>query len=146
MHSFFVGVRNRVRKDIERERRLERPVEGFSRALWPYPESKLIFYVGLLAVLDYVSTFAALELSGNSQVSEVGLLAKWALQTGGFARLLLVDVVSTGTLICLAVGARYLYKKVGFNGFGRAAFVCVLIPYFVFIMAVVANNVLLTFM
>jgi len=146
MHAFFNGVKNRVRKSIERERALERPIEAFSRVLWPYPESKLVFYVSLLAVLDYVSTFTALELSVNSHVSEVGLLAKWALQTGGFPGLLLMDAAAIVILICLAFGVRSLYTKLGFNGFGRAAFVFLLIPYFVFIMGVVVNNVLLTFL
>jgi hypothetical protein len=145
MHAFFDGVKNRVRKSIDRERSLERPAEALSRALWPYPESRLIFYVVLLAVLDYVSTFAALELSGNRHISEAGLLAKWALHSGGFAGLLLVDIVSIGTIICVAIGIRSLYRKLGFNGFGRAAYVFALIPYFISMMAVVPNNVLLTF-
>ena len=146
MHTFFDGVRNRARTRIEREQSLERPIEAFSRVLWPYPESKLVFYVSLLAILDYVSTFTALEFSGNSHISEVGLLAKWALQTAGFPGLLIVDVVSIGTLICLAIGVRYLYTKLGFNGFGRAAFIFLLIPYFIVIMGVVVNNVLLAFL
>ena len=145
MFNLYDKVRNRLRKDIESERSLDRPIEDFSLLLWPYPESKLIFYVSILAVLDYVSTFIALELSGNSKISEIGLLAKWALQTGGFPGLLLVDMVSIFTLIFLAIGARSLYTKLGFNGFGRAAFVLLLIPYFVVIWAVVVNNVLLTF-
>jgi hypothetical protein len=96
--------------------------------------------------LDYLSTFAALELSGNSQVSEVGLLAKWALQTGGFPRLLLADSIAIGTLICMAIIIKSLITKLGFNGFGRAAFVFLLIPYFVYIWAVVVNNILVTFL
>ena len=145
MHSFSDRVSERLRKNAERQRSLERPIEAFSRVLWPYPESKLIFYVIILGVLDYASTFIAFELSGNSQITEIGLLAKWALQTGGFPKLLLVDMVSICTLIFLAIGARSLYTKLGFNGFGRAAFVLLLIPYFVVIWAVVVNNVLLTF-
>jgi hypothetical protein len=146
MHPFFDGVRNRFRKNIERERNLDRPIHAFSRVLWPYPESKLVFYISILAVLDFVSTFAALELSGNNQVYESGFLAKWALQTGGFPVLFLVDVVSICSLICLAFSARALYMKSGFNGFGRAAFVLMLMPYFVVIMGVVTHNVLLSFL
>jgi hypothetical protein len=145
MHAIFDSVRYRIRKSIDRERSLEHPVEAFSRALWPYPESKLIFYSSLLAVMDYVSTFTALELSRNDKIAEVGLLARWALHTGGFPKLFLVDVASIVILSCLAIGVRYLYRKLGFNGFGRAAFIFILIPYFVFIIAVVMNNVLLTF-
>jgi len=146
MHIFFDGLRNRLRNHFEQERSLERPIEAFSRALWPYPESKLVFYISILAVLDFVSTFTALELSGNGQVAEVGLLAKWALQTGGFPGLLLMDVVSIGMLTCMATGAKSLYTRLGFVGFGRAAFVFLLFPYFVFVIAVIINNVLLTFL
>lgn len=146
MNSFFNRLGDRLRERIARERKLDRPIGAFSRVLWPFPESKLVFYVCILAVLDYASTFTALELSGNNQISEIGLMAKWALQTGGFPKLLLVDAASIGILICLAIGARFLYSKLGFNGFGRAAFVFLLIPYFLFIWAAVVNNVLLAFL
>jgi hypothetical protein len=99
MHNFSDRVSERLRS-------LERPIEAFSQVLWPYPESKLIFYVSILAVLDYVSTFIVLELSGNSQISEIGLLEKWTLQTGEFPRLLLMDMVSIFTLDYLG----YWYK------------------------------------
>jgi hypothetical protein len=146
MHNLFDRVRDRIQKDIERERGLDHPVGKISLLLWPYPESKLIFYISLLAALDFISTFIALNLNYSGQVFEVGLLAKWALQNGGFSGLLLTDIVCIGTLICLAIGVKYLYRKLGFNGFGRAAFVLLLIPYFLFIIGVVVNNVLVTFM
>jgi hypothetical protein len=146
MHSFFDSIRDKLRKNIERERRLDHPLETISLVIWPYPESKLVFYVSLLAFLDYTSTFVALRLSGNSQIYEAGLLAKWALQTGGFSKLFLVDVVCIGTLICMAYIVRSIYSKMGFIGFSRAAFIFLLIPYFVFIMGVVVNNILVTFL
>jgi len=102
-------IKYRVRRSVERERTLERPLEAFSRLLWPWHDSKLMLFVCLLAVLDYVSTYAALELSGSNQVYEAGLLARWALQTGGFPKLLLVDTASIGMLIFLAVCAQFLY-------------------------------------
>jgi hypothetical protein len=146
MFNLYDRVRDSLRKDIEHERSLDRPIEDFSLLLWPYPESKLIFYISLLAILDYASTYTALNLSGNSQVAEVGLMAKWALQCGGFPRLLLVDAIAIGTLIFLAVIARYMYGKLGLKGFGRAAFVFLLVPYLVFICGVVVNNVLVAFL
>jgi hypothetical protein len=145
MSEFLDRVKYRVHKSIEKERNLERPIEAFSRVLWPYAESKLVLYVGLLAILDYLSTFAVLELSNNSRVSEAGLLAKWALQSGGFFGLLIMDLICVGIIIGLAIGVRAFYKRLGFNGFGRAAFIFLLVPYFVLIMAVVVNNTILTF-
>ena len=139
----FINLRDRPRRGIERERKLERPIEAFSRVLWPYQEYQLVLYVCLMAALDYASTFAFLELSSNSHVSEVGLLAKWALQTGGFPTLLLVDLAYVGGLICLAIGVRHLYSKLGFSGFGRAAFVFLLIPYFIFTLAAIVNNIII---
>ena len=143
MVDIYNRIRVRLDKDIERERRLDGPLGAISRKLWPYPESKLVFYVIIVAILDYTSTFAALELSGN-QIYEAGLLAKWALRIGGFPGLLLVDIASVGALICMAVGARHLYRRLNLNGFGRAAFVLPITPYFVITMGVVFNNVLVT--
>ncbi len=125
------------------ERKLERPIEALSRVLWPFPESRLILFVSLMATLDYASTFLALELSGNPGISEVGLIARGVLDKGGFPLLLLVDAIFVAALVSLAFGARYLYKKLGFAGFGRAAFVFVLVPYFAFTIVVVANNIIL---
>jgi uncharacterized membrane protein (DUF485 family) len=146
LDKIFDAIKDRIRRSIDRERSLERSFERFSRLLWPWQEYKLVLFVSLLAVLDYVSTFAALELSGNNQVIEAGLLAGWALRTGGFLKLFLVDTVCIGSLILLAMGARLLYSKIGFLGFGRTAFVFLLIPYSVIIMAVVINNILVTFL
>ena len=146
MYKIFESTKDRVRKNVERERKLERPLEKVSMLLWPWNESRLVLFVSLLAVLDYVSTFAALELSGNNQVYESGLLANWALETGGFFKLFMVDAASIGALILLAIGVRSLYNRWGFPGFGRTGFVFLLIPYAVIIMVVVINNILLTFL
>jgi hypothetical protein len=145
MQNIFDSMKERARKSVETERKLEGPFEKASRFLWPWAESKLILFVCILAAMDYVSTFAALELSGNDQVVEAGLLAKWALDTGGFPFLFLVDAISIGVFILLATGIRALYRKWGHPGFGRTGFVFMLIPYAVIIMGIVINNVLLTF-
>jgi hypothetical protein len=145
MTSAFDFMKSRLSKSFERERHLERPVEKLSRVLWPWPESKLIMFVSLLAFLDFASTYAFLRLSGNQRVFEAGPLASWALQTGGFLKLFLIDGASMGLLILLALSTRLLYNRLGFPGFGRAAFVIVLAPYAIIIIAVVMNNILLTF-
>jgi hypothetical protein len=54
-------------------------------------EGKLARFVLLLAAMDYVSTYAFIRLSSNDHVTEGGPIAGWALQTGGFLRLFLVD-------------------------------------------------------
>jgi hypothetical protein len=144
MKEIISKYKERLRKSIEWERRFDRPLESFARILWPYSDLKLIFYVSALAALDYVSTFAALELSGNN-VSEVGILAKWALDTGGFVKLLIVDVAVIGILISIALISRWLYLRIGLKGFARAAFALVLLPYLVFIMGVIINNVIVVF-
>jgi len=146
MQAFFNKYRENFRKNQARERSFDRPLETISRKIWPYAELKLVFYICILAVLDFTSTFVALELSGNNQVSEVGVLAKWALQTGGFPKLLLVDAAVICGLISVAVLARFLYTRLGLKGFGRAAFAFLLVPYFVFIIGVVVNNVVVVFM
>lgn len=120
---------------------MERPLEAFSRKLWPWPESKLIFLVTLLVGLDYASTYAFLDLGRNHQVVEGGLLAGWALQTGGFLKLLLVDAITVGGLILLGLGLKSLYSRLGFPGLGRTALIFLLIPYFIVTLAVVYNNI-----
>ena len=138
-------IRDNLRKSLERERKLDRPLEAISRRLWPWPESKLVTYVGLAALMDFLSTYAFLTFGRHGHVAEAGLLARWALHTGGFLGLFLVDAICIGILILLAVGLRSLYSRLGFNGYGRTAMVFLLTPYFVIIMAVVYNNILLSF-
>ena len=135
----------RLKRANERDKKLERPVEKVARAVWPWRESKLILFVTCLAVSDYISTFMALRLSANPQISELGLLAKWALNSGGFTQLFLVDATAIGALILLAFGVRALYNRFGFPGFARTAFIFIFVPYTVIIVPVIINNVFLTF-
>jgi hypothetical protein len=135
-----------LRRNTEREQKLDSFLKNFSYRLWPYKESKLLLYVGLLALLDYTSTFNVLELSGRDDVYEAGMMANWALNTGGFLGLFLFDVVAIGVIIGLAFIFRARYKKAGLEGFGRAAFLFMLVPYFLVIIGVVVNNVLLAFL
>ena len=127
MHRLFRWAKGMVRQSIERDRSSERYVEAMSRALWPWQESRLLFIVGLLALLDFASTYAVLELSGRADVYEGGLLADWALQMGGFFRLFWVDIFAISALLLAAVAIRLLHVKFGFKGFGRAAFVVLLV-------------------
>lgn len=146
MHRVFGLVKGTVRKSLERDRSSERYMEAASRSLWPWRESRLLAFVGLVAVLDYASTYAVLELSGKAHVYESGPLASWALQMGGFTGLFLFDIAAAGTLLLAAVTIRALHYRFGFKGFGRAAFVVVLVPYTVITMAAIFNNVVLTFL
>ena len=135
-----------IKKSLEVDRSTERYVEAVSRSLWPWGESRLLALVGLLVMLDYLSTFTALELSGNKYLYEGGLLANWALQTAGFAGLFLFNIFIISALLLTALTIRFLHFKFGFEGFGRAAFVVMLAPYVVVTMAAIFNNVLLTFL
>jgi hypothetical protein len=141
---FRLLARERLRRSLERDRSLERHFEALSHRLWPWRLSLLVWVVVLLAVLDHASTYALLELSGNRQVYESGLLARWALRLGGFEVLLIVDIAAAGVLSFTAVLVRHLYSRYGFAGFGRAAFVLLLVPYAVIAMAAIYNNLLLT--
>ncbi|MFC1937143.1 hypothetical protein ACFLWY_01130 [Chloroflexota bacterium] len=146
MQRMFVLVKELVGRSIERDRARERYVEALSRSLWPWGEWRLLAIVSLLFILDYASTYAFLELSGSKDVYEGGLLASRALQMGGFTGLLLFDVAAASTLLLAAIAVRHLYSRFGFIGFGRAAFVMVLVPYVVITMAVIFNNIVLTFL
>ena len=97
-----------------------------------------------MAALDYLTTYALLELSDKPHVYESGILAHWALQAGGFKGLLLVDALAVGTLCLLAVAARFLYSRFSFHGFARAAYVAFLLPYTVATLLASANNLVHT--
>jgi len=146
MRQIFRLAKGMVRESLKRDRPNEQYVEALSRSLWPWRELWLLAFVSFLAVLDYISTCAALELSGNACVYESGPLASWALQMGGFTRLFLVDVATVSVLLLAAITIRFLHYKFGFKGFRRAAFVVVLVPYAVITMAAVFNNIVLTFL
>ncbi len=134
-----------LRKSREIDRGLGRYAEVLSRFLWPWRELWLLVVVGSLSILDFVSTYALLELSGKEQVYESGYLASWALEKGGFGFLFLVDIAAAVVIILVALASRYLYTKYGFRGYGRAAFVCLLIPYVVIAAFAIINNIILTF-
>ncbi len=146
MYRVFGLAKGMVRKSLERDSSREQYVEAVSRSLWPWRESWLLALVGFLAVLDYASTYAALELSGNKYIYESGPLASWALQMGGFPGLFLVDMAAVGTLMLAAITIRSLHFKFGFKGFRRTAFAVVVIPYVVITMAAIFNNIVLTFL
>ena len=140
MQQILILMRTRIKSAIERDKKLERPIEKLSRLIWPWQESKLILLVALLAVADYASTFMALKLSANHQVSELGLLANRTLTSGGFAQLLMVDAAAL-----LVIGVRALYNRFGFPGFARSAFIFIFVPYTLIIVPVIINNVFLNF-
>jgi hypothetical protein len=145
MHSVRDFVRRRLRESVERDRRAESRIEAISHVLWRWPEQRLVALVGLMALLDYATTTMALELSGKTHVYEGGLLAGWALRVGGLGWLFLVDMGVVAALVLLAIAARRLYSRFGYTGFGRAAFVAVLVPYAVVAASAAVNNLIVTF-
>jgi hypothetical protein len=138
-------MRAGIKKADERERKLERPIEKVSRLIWPWQESKLLLFVSLMAVLDFISTFSALKFYGKYGVFESGWIAKWALSIGGFPELFLVDAIAIGVLIIIAIGIRAFYNRLGFPGFARSAFVFIFVPYSIIIIPVIINNILHAF-
>lgn len=145
MNSFGENLREKLRKGAEKEKTFDSRLEAVSRRLWPWDDNKLLFLVITLVVLDFCSTFAFLELSGNMNLYESGPIARWALEVGGFSRLFLIDLVAACVLMLAAFGARAVYLKKGFRGYGRTAFVLILVPYIVVTIAAIYNNVALTF-
>jgi hypothetical protein len=129
-------------KSRETDRGLDRHVERLSRFIWPARETWLLVVVGFLILLDYTSTYIALQ---NANMYEDGPLAAWALRMGGFPLLLLVDIAAAGVLSSVAIVARFLYRRAGCKGYGRAAFVIILAPYIVRTVYVVINNIILGF-
>ena len=139
------SAKERFQRNLEIERGLEKYAVTFSRWLWPWREAKLIIFISCLAALDYASTYAFLKLSVNTDVYESGPLASWALQNGGFGVLFLIDVLAVTVISAVAIGIRYFLERVGFEGYGRTAFVLMLIPYLIVTMAAIFNNIVITF-
>jgi hypothetical protein len=140
----FKSYRDRLNKAREIDKGLGRYAERLSRFIWPWRELWLLAVAGSLSILDFLSTYALLGLSGKVDVYESGRLAVWALDKGGFFLLLLVDVVVVGALSLAALVVRYVYTRNGFRDYGRAAFVFLLMPYvFVAAFAIVNNTILL---
>jgi hypothetical protein len=145
MARFNEKIKEKLRQGVELERSFDPRIEKISRRLWPWHENKLLFFVISLVVLDFCSTFAFLELSGNKNLYESGPVARWALEMGGFSRLFLIDLIAACVLMLFAFIVRKAYTSKGFKGYGRIAFILVLVPYIVITIAAVFNNVALTF-
>lgn len=111
--------------------------------LWRWSERRLVVLAVLAAMVDFLSTYAALELSGNCFVGEAGWLAVRALDAGGFGLLLLVDIAAVGALTIAAMGTRMVFLKWGFSGYARAGFVILLLPYTLMAAIAAVNNVVL---
>jgi len=146
MHRVLQLVKDMAKKSLERDRASEQYVEVVSRFLWPWRESWLLLLVGLLAILDYISTYTLLKLSGKMAIYEGGALASRALQIDGFRGLFLMNITAVSALSLTAVTTRFLYTKFGFKGFGRTAFVILLVPYAVVAAAAIINNLLILFL
>jgi len=142
----YGSIKEMIQRSVIIEKGLERHAVTLSKWLWPWREAKLIIVIACLAMLDYVSTYAFLRLSVNNNVYESGPLASWALQNGGFGGLLLIDVLAVATVSMIAIGVRYVLKRLGFEGYGRTAFVLMLVPYVIVTMAVIFNNIVITFL
>ena len=143
MSAVLSFMKERVRKAVERDRRAEGRVEAISRLLWRWREQRLVILVGLLALLDYITTGIALELTEKGYVED-GLIAGWALSVGGFGWLFIIDIGAVIVLSLAALIARSLLVKFGYKGYGRAAFVVLLLPYAVMAAVAAVNNLVLT--
>ncbi|MDO8751808.1 MAG: hypothetical protein Q7K03_11825 [Dehalococcoidia bacterium] len=144
MYNIIHRTRERIRKSVLRDLRREPVVERFSLRVWPWREAWLTRCVALLAVLDFLSTYALLELSHKRYVYESGPMARSALETGGFQALLVADFLAVGILCLLAVGARIAYSRFGYHGYARAAYVATLLPYVAVASFATVNNLVLT--
>ncbi|MDY6892930.1 MAG: hypothetical protein SVO26_04335 [Chloroflexota bacterium] len=143
MHITLKVMKGMVNNALERDRQVEGYVDTASRLIWRWQEMWLVILVGVLAILDYTTTFIVLEWSGKDFLQESGLLAGWALQVGGLWWLFLVDMGAVVALSLIALLLRFLCFRFGFYGFGRAAFVALLVPYAIVAAGAIINNSLM---
>ena len=133
-----------VRKSVQRDRRFEPWMDRMSRRLWPWRDAWLAAAISVIALLDYLSTYALLRLSNKPYAYERGPLAHWALEAGGFPGLLALDVLGVMFLCLLAVTVRFAYAHLGYGGYGRAAYVLILMPYAAAASLAAVNNLVRT--
>ena len=146
MHRAIERIKYITRSSKMRDRAFDKHAWTLSFHLWPWQESRLVTLVYYLVMLDFASTYALLRLSGNKNVFEGGPMASWALGLGGFPVLFCIDILVVSFLILVAITSRFAYTKLNCEGFGRAAFTVVLIPYVVVTTAIIFNNIVLTFL
>jgi len=146
LRNWSKSLKATAEKNRERDRGFDKHAGRLSRFLWPPSENWLLVVVFSLCMLDFVTTYAALELGRNKNVHEAGPLAGWALRTGGFGFLFLIDLTAACVLSLFALAARYLYSRYGLKGYARAAFVVALAAYVVRTGFVVVNNLVIGFM
>ena len=115
-------------------------MDRMSRRLWPWRDAWLAAAISVIALLDYLSTYALLSLSNKPYAYERGPLAHWALEMGGFPGLLALDAVGVMVLCLLVVAVRSVYASFGYGGYGRAAYVLLLMPYAVAASLDAVNN------
>jgi hypothetical protein len=133
-------ARERIRRSVQRDRRFEPWMDRMSHRLWPWRDAWLAAAIAVIALLDYLSTYALLNLRNKPHAYERGPLAHWALEAGGFPGLLALDAVGVTVLCLVAVVVRTVYARFGYVGYGRAAYVLVLVPYAVAASLAVVNN------
>jgi len=122
------------------DRNLGRYAEKLSRFIWLWRESRLLVLVFAVAVCDFLSTYLGLNFKSNT--FESGSLARWALNHGGYFRLISIDLAVAGGLSAIALALRSYYTRIGSPDYGRAAFVLVLLPYAFIAALAVINNML----
>lgn len=138
-------IKIRQSENTKESRNLEIRIGNLSENIWPWPESRLFLLVGVLGTLDYISTYCFLQINGD-KTCETGLLASWALATGGFLLLFIIDLVSILFLITIAIIIKRVCQNSRFFGLSRTASILLLIPYATVTALAVCNNFVITFL
>ncbi len=144
MQGLVKLLKDRSRKSIERDKAYEERLKSIVWKVWPWRDRWLSVLVGVIALLDFGSTYLLLEFIGNVFAYEGGMLAGWALRLGGMRWLFLVDLLVAAVLVSTAFAIRYLFSKLGYIGYGRAFFIVLQLPYVLITAGAIINNILLT--
>ena len=70
-----------------------------SRYLWSWREAWLARTAFLVAALEFLSTYALLDLSNKTNAYERGILASRALQVDGFRGLLIMNLAVVNNVV-----------------------------------------------
>ena len=84
MQHVMETARERVKRSVRRDRRFEPWMDRLSHRLWPWRDAWLVAAIPVVALMDYVRTYALLGLSNKPYAYEWGSLAHWAWKPLGF--------------------------------------------------------------
>ena len=132
-----------ARKRRRQEKGWEDSLLASSSSMWERSHRLLWMTVLGSTFLDFSSTFYALGLSGRPLV-EGNILARFALDKGGFGGLAVWDLTKVAFYAVLALAVLRVSNRLGRPELGKFVTLTLLVYYLIFRLVATANNLFLS--